>query len=338
MAARIELLLLASFLSVSTHANDRPIIGVLTVPLGSSSCVTMTEKAANSSAAAAAAATTAAGATSCFHSLYSKWLYAAGARVVPLRYDADPAELRSMVAHLNGILFTGGETNIKDLGSRYMQSAGLLLNETMKAAAAGEALPLWATCMGIQTLSLLVSQDPGILQSGAFDSEGLMLPLNLTDAAWSSRMFGASHMSSETLAIVTTEPVTTNLHHDGINPDAFRSNRALASTFDILSTNVDRQGKPFVSTIEGKDGVPVWGAQWHAERPQFEWHTTEQGKGKDVINHSAHAIRAMQYFANFFVDQTRANERKFPSGDAEAAALLYNYQPVGSTSYQAFLF
>ena len=32
----------------------------------------------------------------------------------------------------------------------------------------------------------------------------------------------------------------------------------------------------------------------HPERPQFEWHTTEQKTGGDVINHAPHAIRSMQ--------------------------------------------
>lgn len=63
------------------------------------------------------------------------------------------------------------------------------------------------------------------------------------------------------------QPVTINLHHDGVTPTAFASDARLSSFFDLLSTNVDRKGSPFVSTIEGKS-VPVYGAQWHAERNQ----------------------------------------------------------------------
>ena len=45
-----------------------------------------------------------------------------------------------------------------------------------------------------------------------------------------------------------------------------------------------------------------------------------------------------RYFANFFVDEARLNGRSFPTQDEEAAKLLYNYKPVGNSSYQAYLF
>ena len=53
-------------------------------------------------------------------------------------------------------------------------------------------------------------------------------------------------------------------------PQTYASNERLASFFDILSTNRDRKGKQFVSTIEAK-GHDIYGVQWHPERPQFEW-------------------------------------------------------------------
>ena len=92
---------------------------------------------------------------------------------------------------------------------------------------------------------------------------------------------------------VVGENVTTNLHHDGVRPASFIENSGLAATFNVLSTNVDRKGRAFVSTIEGRE-APLYGAQWHPERPQFEWHTTEQKTGRDLINHSPHAVRSMQ--------------------------------------------
>ena len=39
-----------------------------------------------------------------------------------------------------------------------------------------------------------------------------------------------------------------------------------------------------------------------------------------------------------FVDEARKSTRSFGDADEEAGALLYNYKPVGSTSYQAYLF
>ena len=100
MAVRVHLLLLASIAGCAT-STSRPIIGVLTVPV-ENGCVT-----------AASGVSSSGDVTSCFHSLYVKWIEAAGARVVPLRYDAPLSELDALVGSLNGILFTGGETPIK---------------------------------------------------------------------------------------------------------------------------------------------------------------------------------------------------------------------------------
>lgn len=50
---------------------------------------------------------------------------------------------------------------------------------------------------------------------------------------------------------IVKQPLTTNLHHDGVYPKTFAENAKLNSFFDVLSTNVDANDKPFVSTIEG---------------------------------------------------------------------------------------
>jgi len=44
----------------------------------------------------------------------------------------------------------------------------------------------------------------------------------------------------------------------------------MSGTFDVLSTNSDRQGVDFVSSIEAKD-FPIYGTQWHPEKNAYEW-------------------------------------------------------------------
>ena len=46
----------------------------------------------------------------------------------------------------------------------------------------------------------------------------------------------------------------------------------------------------------------------------------------------------MQWLANFFVTETRRNDRNFTSIDAENQHLIYNYPPEGNTSYQSYVF
>jgi gamma-glutamyl hydrolase len=314
------LLVGAGFAAAAGGTTERPIVGVLTVPLASGGCVT----------GAGVLTAEAAAATSCFHSVYVKWLESAGARVVPLRYDLPDGELLRLAASVNGILFTGGDTPIIHTHSQYMHAAGLLLNQTI---AAQDHFPLWGTCMGIQTLSILVAGTSDVLESGIFTGvDPQMMPLNMTPAAKTSRLLGAATTPPSILEILGQEHVTTNLHHDGVDPATFETNARLRAFYDVLSTNVDSSGHSFVSTIEAKS-VPVYAVQWHPERPQFDW--TYGGR----LNHGADAIEAMSWVSRFFVGEARKNGRAFANKLEEEQALIYNYAPqTGRSSYQAYLF
>ena len=266
---------------VPCWGTDAPIIGILSVPAGAG-CET-------------------ANGGSCFASLYTKYVEAAGGRVVPLLYDWSPEQLERSWRQVNGVLFTGGGV---DLGGgspsarQYLRAAGLLFNLTKSV----DDVPLWGTCMGLQTLAVLAA--PGVLETNAYDSEDLSLPLEFTEAAQSSRLFGA--MPEKLKHWLSSENLTSNLHHDGVPPRAFQGQ--LSKTYRMLASNRDRRGRAFASVIEGTRW-PIYGVQFHPERPIFSW---IQGEG---INHSAHAIEAMQYFANFFVSEARGNAHHFESKD-----------------------
>ena len=95
------------------------------------------------------------------------------------------------------------------------------------------------------------------------------------------------------------------------------ANSGLKSFWNLVSSNTDRNGKVFVSTLEGTathcafeniyrpywpscfKGInyPVYALQWHAEKPLFEWDPDE------VIPHNADSTVANQYIANFYVSE-----------------------------------
>jgi gamma-glutamyl hydrolase len=73
------------------------------------------------------------------------------------------------------------------------------------------------------------------------------------------------HASAKMMDVLANDNVTMNNHHYGVTPDHFSQTPALADMFDVLSTNTDRLGKAFVSTVEAKK-YPIWGTQWHPEK------------------------------------------------------------------------
>jgi len=87
----------------------------------------------------------------------------------------------------------------------------------------------------------------------------------------------------------------------------------LNDKFDILSTNFALECKEFVSTIEGKDGLPIYGTQWHPSFPIFLFNHNLK-----CLTHTKDAVLAMQYIANFFVSEARKNDNQFTEAEIKA--------------------
>lgn len=82
---------------------------------------------------------------------------------------------------------------------------------------------------------------------------------------------------------------------------------------------------------------PFYGVQFHPEKNLYEWIINRN------ISHTSNAIRAAQYFANFFVDEARKSVHSFASVDEENSVLIYNFPTnftalVKSAYEQCYLF
>lgn len=300
----IACVFLAGLTAAADSLNNAPIIGVFTQPSYST-------------------AGNCAGKCMYLAASYVKHLEAAGARVVPINYDATEDELDQQFDSLNGFLFPGG-------GSSFPQSAQYVYDKVVAANKAGDHMPLWGTCMGFQWLLIAQSRDVDVLDpkdGQQFDSYNISMNLDFAEAAYSSKLFGNAPESL--MNIYAKLNVTMNNHHYGIYPDHFAATESLSSFFSVLSVNTDLQGLRFVSTMESFD-YPIFGSQWHPEKNNFEWGKTTDGAFDEAINHSQEAIEAARYTADFFVAQARLNKHKYASAEEERKALIYNY-PVTYT-------
>jgi gamma-glutamyl hydrolase len=241
---------------------------------------------------------------------------------VPINYYADEKELDSVFNSVNGIFFTGGD-------AEFPKSAQYMFDKVVAANDAGDFMPLWGTCMGFEWLLMSASRNAAILdpKSGQMDAYNYSIPLDFTKAATDSKLFASA--DADVMRILGSQNVTMNNHHYGIWTEHFRSEEKLNSFFNILSTNNDRNGDNFVSTIEAFK-YPIFGSQWHPEKNAYEWGKTN-GIPNEAINHSPEAVKIAQYTSNFFVSQARQSSHKFPSAAAEEAALIYNYAPAKTT-------
>jgi len=295
------LLFLLFLFNLVLSQNTRPILGILTEPVPESF------KSIGLSYIVAS---------------YVKYIESAGARVVPIFHNSTSDQIESLFKSINGALFPGGSADIH--GTNLHRTAKKLVDLSRSAFDKGDYFPIFGHCLGFELICLIVAEDLNILDPT--DSSNVSWALNFYKGYENSRMFNNAPKNIIDMYSDPKNPVTLNNHRWGIYTKHFQSISKLNNFFSIISTNLDKKGNDFVSTIEGLN-YPIYGMQWHAEKPQFEWNI------KEDINHSFEAIESMQYMSQFFVNEARKSKHKFLSVTEEQKALIYNYKAYFTEQY-----
>jgi gamma-glutamyl hydrolase len=93
-------------------------------------------------------------------SSYVKFIEQAGARVVPIPYDADEATLESIFKSINGILLCGGSTALRIKGGSptpYSKAVAYMFNRATEVNDAGTIFPILGICHGHQLLHYILT-------------------------------------------------------------------------------------------------------------------------------------------------------------------------------------
>lgn len=175
---------------------------------------------------------------------YVKFLESAGARVVPIKINQDSKVIMKLLSNVNGVLFPGGDSDVAN--SPYQKNARAVFEYTMRERNQGRYFPLWGTCLGFQQLAVLAAGTDLVLSpsSGTWD-----VPLALPDLDRGGRM--TESIPDDLFQIATVKPLVYHAHYNCVSEDAFEINTKLKDFYRVLSTNVDSNGKRFLSTIEG---------------------------------------------------------------------------------------
>lgn len=299
---RVTILLITALSVAWAQVNPRPVVGILSLPNDAYSP---------------------SHGYSQFPASYVKFLESSGNRVVPIPFDLSSSALNGLLSQLNGALFTGGAAAFYSGGklTQYGQTAQRIFNESVNAHANGEVWPLWGTCLGFELISVLAAENGGAVLTPNWDSENYTATVAWAPAAATSRVWSDPAVRA---AFTQSPAIAFNAHTQGVSPANFAAAPALSSRFDILGTSVDRNGKEFVATIEGKDGLPIYATQWHPEKALFEWPLD----AFELIPHSLAAVTNNYVAAAFFGAQTRLNSRVF-TADSQ---LIYNFSPLHGIS------
>mmetsp|Transcript_4011 Transcript_4011/g.11645 ORF Transcript_4011/g.11645 Transcript_4011/m.11645 type:complete len:359 (-) Transcript_4011:301-1377(-) len=282
-------------------SNDRPLIGILSQTAGPSPF--------NNTYIAAS---------------YIKYVEAGGARAVPIQCDLPPVEIARRFGIVNGLLIPGGAQPLQP-GECFYDAALQLLNLATAATDAGDYFPVHATCLGLETLAIIMSGDLGILS--AYDAGSLPSVMQLTTYAKN----GLSRVWNGLPAAVKADLVSKNYsmenHAWGVSVESFRYSPGLVDNFNLVATSFDRGGLEYVALFEGKKW-PIYGIQSHPEKPAFEWAPWLP------IPHQAGAVDATLALARFFVDETRRSAHRPSSRQEEEELLIYNWMPNYTGRFQ----
>ncbi|AES66560.2 gamma-glutamylhydrolase [Medicago truncatula] len=214
---------------------------------------------------------------------YVKFVEAGGARVVPLIYT-EPWEI--------------------------------LLKKVLEKNDAGDYFPLYATCLGFELITMIVSEDNDILEDFAAENQASSLQfvenVNIKESVF-------QRFPPDLLKKLSTDCIVMQNHQYGISPVKLLGNQKLSSFFEILTTSNDQDDKVYVSTVRSRN-YPVTGFQWHPEKNAFEW-------GSPSIPHTEDAIRTTQYAANYLVSEARKSLNR-PVAQELLDNLIYNYRPT----------
>lgn len=250
---------------------------------------------------------------------YVKFLQSAGARVVPILDTYDDANLTKIFRSINGILLPGGGVNLKN--SKFFKTGKKLFKMAVDVNHKGGYFPIMGICLGFEAIHHYVEGKQDFLSK--YNVENQSLPITLDSTYKTSRMF--YNLTKQLKDSLQKQALTSNFHHDGVDPSWYKKSKKLKKDFRLLATSKDRDGKTFVSAFEGIR-YPFYGTQFHPEKPAFEWHPTLD------IKHTSDAVKIGQYLVDFFVDETRKNDNKFESYAEEIQYIIDRYPPL----YTAF--
>lgn len=195
-------------------------------------------------------------------SSHMSWLKRANIEVLPIPYNT--TDYGKYMKRVNGFYFPSG--GVFALNSKaYYDCCKKFLQLAMEENDNGNYFPIWGGCMGMQQM-MIIGDGKDNLDNllGRFDSFGnLLLPLDFTEDGLNSKMVNS--FSDKFMNYLKNKKSTMNNHKMGLSPTKFKKCKNLYSMFKIVSTNKDRKGKKFVSTIEARY-YPFYGVQWHPER------------------------------------------------------------------------
>ena len=318
----VPLLLPIIFLIFATVTADNPtpLIGILTKPLQEEYPNIDTDY------------------TEVVEAKYVHFIEGGGGRVVPLSYKWDTQTLEKVMGKLNGVLFTGGATELtlfdrNDVPielTEYSKGGKRILDIAIEFNKKGTYYPIWGTCLGYELMLILESNNIKLL-GHCRNCSNYNTYLVYNEAEVAKTKLYKNGFTAYQLDIMAKENITYNNHMWMVDNDTFYANQPLVDKYYVLSYSPWwNETTLYISAVEHKE-YPFYAVQYHPEKWNYE-----VSPNQSVIK-SREAITLGHGFSNFFIDECRKNNNKFSTYKEELNHLVQNafsyYHPVSGHLY-----
>ena len=179
---------------------------------------------------------------------------------VIIPYTLPHEEMKKYLKHISMLYIPGGRLgNYNE--KQFVEGVRFLVKEIKSINEQGTYLPIWAVCLGFQTM---LQVDNKKLEHSRlldkFDSRlGYLTNLNHIGESRMKNFFKPDEIRK-------LERNIDKIHNHGLGVTQHKLKEAeLHHDYNIVHMNIDRKGRPFISTIEHKK-YPFYGFQWHPEK------------------------------------------------------------------------
>lgn len=232
---------------------------------------------------------------------YLKWLEANNLRWLQISMHESEQSIRNKLSKVDGALLPGGSEDFgtEDQPSVYSQAVKVILTYAMSLNDEGTVFPVFATCLGFQSMLVVLSDFRVRLDSTP--NENFTLPVNLHDKAYTSGLsliFGSKQLEN-----IAGRPVFYFHHKNGFLLSQALSNEYIKENIDILGDFTTNEGVSVLGIFEHKR-YPFLAAQFHVEKVLFE-HADELD-----LNKSDFSVYVNNRFGRYLAEKLRAAKPK----------------------------